>query len=162
MGEWRGGGARCGVPDIEKIFTPQRTTSKTAAGDRGKLVKGFSRVTKQMEMKELMILMVVVANFRGWVFCSGKWLWKEKSTEVPGKHQGRVHQCEEGGPGGGQRAWGMRGKRVGRAHRFRNFLCFLFGGRGDRLLFPLFFFFCLSSSFFCWAAEGGRRQGAPY
>ena len=49
----------------KKFFTPQRTTSKTAAGDRGKLVEGFSRVSKPMEMKELMILMVVVANFLG-------------------------------------------------------------------------------------------------
>ena len=77
-----GGGAECGVPDSEKNFIPQRTTSKTAAGDRGELVKGLSHVVKQMEMKELMILMVVAANFWGRVFCSGKWLWKEKSTEA--------------------------------------------------------------------------------
>ena len=63
----------------EKFFTPQRNTSKTAAGDRGKLVKGFSRVTKRMEMKELMIWVVVLANFWGWDFarasgCGCKWL----------------------------------------------------------------------------------------
>ena len=64
----------------EKIFTPQRTTSKTAAGDRGKLGKGFFVCNEANGDKLIDGLDGCGGEFLELGFLAMNWLWKEKST----------------------------------------------------------------------------------